>query len=332
MVSVGPWIQDPDYSTNVPIGSTQNYPVVESLGIPHFYYFEHSSAAPGWFNPDPHESVRDSVASSLNDAARVGWTPAFDGDYLPGVSSVWNQIHNQVGSMGDPSTEASAHGVTETWVAKPPLFNGYAPGSLGEFDETAIGFEWQDEPGIHLWEDSDSSDYLRPTWLTVAINPTSRLIVGSEEDVFPEGSMDITSSFEARIMAGPWGSGDEEIASRDIAPGVNGQVVLGGSPIDLTSRLLASPDGYLPIRVYSPTIVAASNSFAISVVWSYNADFFTLRLTWGLRPPIYRWVYASSPYRRSIPARGDSLAGGPTRNYPPAKAQQSGRRNVGGFW
>lgn len=53
------------------------------------------------------------------------------------------------------------------------------------------------------------------------------------------------------------------------------------------------------------------------------------------RTPAWRYVYAEPltiPYRRNIPARGDDLAGGPTRNYPPLKTGQSGRRNVGGFW
>jgi hypothetical protein len=62
-------------------------------------------------------------------------------------------------------------------------------------------------------------------------------------------------------------------------------------------------------------------------------------IVYTVRPPRRRWLIreyitavASIPYRRIIPARGDGLAGGARRTYPPIKAQQSGKRNVGGYW
>ncbi len=53
--------------------------------------------------------------------------------------------------------------------------------------------------------------------------------------------------------------------------------------------------------------------------------------TYKFNTPNWRWVLDSSPYRRTT-GRTDNLAGGPTRNYPPSKAMQSGNRTSGGHW
>lgn len=69
--------------------------------------------------------------------------------------------------------------------------------------------------------------------------------------------------------------------------------------------------------------------FLQSGVVSYGWIIDPPALLWTLRPPLYRWVYDTKPYRRTFPS--DAATEGARRTFPPSAAIQSSNRTSGGY-
>ena len=328
MVTYGPWIQDPDFVSVVPVPPANNFDNVIATGAPYAHYFSVEATGPDWYSEDVAGAVRTAVLSML--ASRDGWAIADPStDPSPATASLGWQTYNIQGTINEKRTDAAAQGYTETWVVTPPRFSRYPPGG-GALDESAIGFEWQDSPGPLLWADGVSgSSYLRPTWAEAALDPTTLLYAETYDD-YGTGDGPLSNSWTGEIEVGPWGAG-EIVWSSSLGPDYRGglEFPMGGDSVDLTSWV--ATEGHAELHAFSPSVLAATEPLAYTTQWSYTLTFHMLQVAWTLRPPVYRWIYDDSePYRRIFP-RDDALGAGSARNYPRPKGRSSSNRTSGGY-
>lgn len=106
-----------------------------------------------------------------------------------------------------------------------------------------------------------------------------------------------------------------------------------GEAVDLTAYLPASPGDIATI--WSRPAQAYVTSYGdIGEVGSqarvdYGWGITQLQTEWSLRPPLYRWVFDTAPYRRAFP--NDAATESARRTFPPSRAMQAGRRTSGGY-
>lgn len=122
------------------------------------------------------------------------------------------------------------------------------------------------------------------------------------------------------------------LASGFEVTGESGPTVTGtlGYDIDLTPYLDLELGGVL--YTINDSFVPNIDNTEHNQRWLYGKYLSRIRIRQTWHPPVYRWVYDSTPptYRRTFP-RDDGLAGGARRNYPPSKATQYGNRTTGGY-
>jgi len=349
MVSYGPWVQEPDYEFVVEWDSNDNSDPLVDFDLKPNTAAKGYREIPGWDS----DGARDLLPEALGDAiAEMG-----DDDYESGLPAVKGtrlsyNIETHGPGFDNPYSFATAYTHSPQWLIIPATpsnndagwrpFN-YWPGLYAGGDqvwpEGVIGIDWQDKPGPY----DPPYETLTPEWVKVMLEPTTQLVGENLDDSNSgiEANAPISGAFSSELAVRLIGSGempDTEPAvayadSDPNAPDYNrASRILGGDPVDL-SEYLTAQDGALVLFARTPGYVGQRYPHDVTVIggnprWEYGWVVDRLDLRWTLRPPVYRWVYDSIPYRRTFP-RDDSLAGGAGRNYPPSRARQTSNRTSG---
>ncbi len=319
MVSYGEWTQDVDYEQSRRYGPSDSF----------------DNRWLGQYQGQVQESeVRDGSPYVIE--------PADLADALGTALSIYTADHAFVGSGNtlDFGYDLVFPEWTSNWAARitrakwriAPAPGGYFYNALnfGHYDERAIGIQYQghDFNPATAWFGSPTPSVIQGVYLDA--DTVTLTTVG--DDTRP--TRELTESFNTNIMLNPAGG---IIAPVGEIPGMATPAsgLQGGLPsdVDLTPYL-AETDWSGDLWTETPDFVAPFDMSNVSIfgggVVRYGWLIIAPVVVYVVRPPVWRWVYASTPYRRVFP-RDDALAGGAGRNYPPSRAMQSGNRTSGGY-
>jgi hypothetical protein len=185
-------------------------------------------------------------------------------------------------------------------------------------------------------------------WLPIA-DPTALLLEITHEPAIGNGVAELASRATVNHQ---WGSGAVEFdvvtglsvavgAPRTLAASEDDSVAQSiapcpGSPVTYEVEVtdLSTSPPYTGLLGGFATVVLGGGAGLVSM--DDNETFtaspgVTFGGTYTIRPPRFRWIFATQPFRRTSP-RDDALAGGAQRTWPPSKAYQAGRRTSGGIF
>lgn len=319
MVTYGPWIQDPNFNGS-PAAS---------------FHINQAKAVTETDYQDPPRIVEAAdlvlAATNTDSAARAGVeNPAFFNEW--GMAYSWSyQLSVGLGWK----TGWVAASAKRTLTFGPGQYI-YRPDDYGLHDPTAIGIDWIDQP--YDPEDPFAGDGGEQVALTLL--KTTR-VSGWWDDTTTPGNTELSTAGSVPVtrlvVEDP--TGFEALLMDVPPPEVTGGLAeaylseFTADHIDLTPHVIGHGwVGKLKMHV-QPTYYEPKGDLAelgggglVRYGWGFdNIQFFAT-----CRPPLYRWVYEGTPYRRNLP-RDDALAGGAGRNFPSSKAMQSGRRTSGGY-
>lgn len=333
MVSYGDWRQDDDYTLPVEVVQQSNpSPTVQALE-PY-----------GWGESEIRERTDDYYVITGGDIADVttraislsveGGSPW---GAAPGVSNSWGY------RFGDDFTikvsEWSATVQSTEWHinARPGGFE-YYPSFYGPGDPDAIGLEFEDGPP---YDPGNPFPWAPAPEVGLSLSAGTLLATRAGDDSAPTGELDTGWTTDIRVICNPAPGVEvnELVAERDN----NGILNTGNSmyrePLGVDVDLAAMEAYGWDFRIYAETRTvigphhlpeAGDSVFGAFGVVTYGWNLDRLAVVWIVRPPRYRFVYDTVPYRR-LTQRGDGLAGGARRIHPRPKSIQGSNRRGGGF-
>lgn len=335
MVSYGPWTQDPDYDSVVLWEADDRRRTLVAMGWPtqsqgQFSEEEIVEDGPP-FPTTPYEHMGDLLSNALV----ADDTP----DPIGTLSSGQNLLsYNTSIILLDYAGGASA--IASASIA--PVVPG-VPDVVAPQRWRPHTFYPEDEPddAVDIEYEGDNPTGI-PEWLAVEIDPTTTLTGIIHEEISGTYSLDqdaVSRTFTSEIRTDTSWPGPQNGTQVDVMETLPGDYTPVGSQhvrnlghaVTLTPYVPAGDSGAL-VWIRTPDYVESSippDGSGGSWDWYYGWGFNGLRLRWTLRPPRYRWVYDTAPYRRTSP--NDAAVEGARRNFPPSKAAQSGRRTSGGY-
>lgn len=312
MVAYGPWTQDADYVRNWNLDTFDADDYTQEIA-------EVGDETP-YQNPPYQITEADVVGAFAGTQSQL----AFKGGWVEYLTSGYSLIFPNWQSGWEAKTWARTFPFTNReHQYNPPNFGSTPP-------ENAIGIDYENQP-------YDPED---PWGWAVAENLALRLTSATEfegqfEDGRVLGGQPLPWASSSKVMLSVNGDAAEEVAEIDgpsfsTAPNWFTQTL--DTPIDLTAYGALEPGWHASMYTFTQTAhVGGDPGYPEETLTSFGWLLNDLRFEADVRPPLYRWVYATAPYRRTS-HRNDNLAGGPGRNYPPSRGQQTGKRNAGGYW
>jgi hypothetical protein len=313
MVSYGPWVQDPDY---MPVWTI-------TTNDPDSYVNEivQTGAETPYQNPAYQISV-DDITDAFDGAQSA---LAHKGGWVESLASAYNLVFPNWKSGWTARVWARTFPFTNREHMYHPLNQGVIPPA------SAVGLAFENHP----YNPEDPWGFI--TW-DVAQNLALRLrstteLEGQFEDGRVLGGEPLPWSSSSNLMLSVAGAAAaEEVGSfsgPSFSTSPNWYIRTLGVSIDLTVHGALEPGWSANLYTHTPAArVGGDPGFPESTVTSFGWLLNDLRFEADVRPPRYRWVYDSAPYRRTFP-RDDGLAGGAGRTYPPSRAIQTSNRTSG---
>lgn len=323
MVSYGPWQQDPDLLQFNTLNQFSGNDPVD--GLPVFDYGASSVMNESGYQDPVFPLNREIVKAAVAAASPIG--PAGDGG--PGSAPMWGTQYSWNYLLSHPEWDtfwgaASTH---RAFRVVPGTFP-YSPVSEGFWEPGAIGIDYETQP----YDPGNPWASGLGVTLTRGISSTTTQLGGRWSD---SGDPAVVPAASSAIMLQVVGAEVPQQIGSVPPPLTAGfaidQHVALGAPIDLTgySGFLES-GGWIwtrqPVIPDSVTDPAPYSSGTLEYGWGFEY----LRIDSVVRPPLWRWVFDTEPYRRIFP-RDDGLAGGTPRTWPPSKSVQAGNRTSGGY-
>lgn len=312
MVSFGAWTQDADFHVFSTVNTTraENYTQVIA---------ETGQETP--FQDPVYPITVDDLNDAFNDAQKL---LDFKGAWVEYLSSGYNlSFPNWKSSWGVRIWSRRMHIGRREELYNPPLYGSDPP-------EGVIGIDYENKP-------YDPED---PWGWAVAEVQTFHLGVesnyeGQFEDGRVGGGEPLPWSVDSFLYVTPAGGTGVPIATVGSPPNDTANNWVEKS---FSEAIDMAPYGALESAGWTADLHTVTSSLVVGGNPAPYADTFSrygwmvnsIRLNRWVRPPLYRWVYATTPYRRTYP-RDDALAGGARRTYPPSKATQTGNRTTGGY-
>lgn len=323
MVTYGDWRQDPDYTSNdsAVAGST---PSAFSAVVFDGYGIHTANQEDVRTSPEPYYPVNANDMAVLLAQARSG----------AGTDQILTLggVHVGFGYMPDPHptlvTRQTVSVARPAFTIRPrPGGHWYNPPNYGYGDPNAIGIEYEGQP--YNPDEPFASGPAVAVGLT--IRDTTALEAPDFDTTNPDGEIFGTYDTQLRVDYGGVFDLGTSLPS-DLVPlpagGTRPRQATLGMALDLT----ALRDHGWAANVWTDTatlVMPAVTSGGVGSV-EYGWSIERLHIAWTVRPPVYRYVYGSTPYRRTYP-RDDGLAGGAGRNYPAPRSAQGSNRIVGGY-
>jgi len=327
MVSYGPWRQDPDFE--------QSSTYTEDATFDNRYLGDDGGGGwtdNGWSASGYQVTQGDLEAAFLGAMEGHDEVPDFGIDH--GVEYGYGQQARVV-----PEEYLANWGalyMRAKWRIAPDV-SGYSywPPNYGHFDPDAVAIQYEGFAPVPVSLSGAASI------VGVALDGLTQIItrVGDSTDTGGEVDEGLSDPWDTKIMVRPLGyEGDPVIAHAIAGFGSptwpNALTTTLGADLDLTNLLGEfgwSGDVWTdtPIFVtprYMPETGEEVASGDVKYGWLLKAP----QVTYLVRPPRYRWVYESDPYRRIFP-RDDALGAGSNRTFPPSKAIQSSNRTSGSY-
>lgn len=326
MVTYGPWQEDPNY--------TQLATYFWDATFDNRFLGDDGGLAEADYGPagSPRLTTLTDLENSLLVAkAGHGDVPALQLDH--GVEYGYGQDHTII-----PEEYWSSWGATYQrgrWrIAPSPDGYFYNPPNHGHFDPDAIALQFEgQEPGP---TNLSAATTIQGVSLDALTQITTR--VGDSTDTSGEAYEDLSGPWETDVVVQPDGSMSQSVV-RMISGFVestehNSLTTTLGTTIDLTELLSGTGwtgDLWTETAAFvMPRYMPSSGDEVASGEVRYGWMLSRPQVTYTVKPPLYRWVYPSTPYRR-ISQRGDALAGGARRIHPRPKTIQSSNRRAGGI-
>jgi hypothetical protein len=239
------------------------------------------------------------------------------------------------------TAEWSARAFDIRWQVSPPPEGFFFSEGVAD-PEDAIGIQYEGRP----WDPADPWSHdvdtnLGPEFIVGATLGTGSFtdqteLRGDFEDdsgqIDGYAADDLTQTSITHIMAE--GATLETVATVEVDPSPGAKVVGLPAPgvFDLTDVLEAN--GWAcQLYCQTPLIPPRRPPDTVPISFGnvrYGVKLQVVQIKWQVRALRYRWVYATTPYRRIYP-RDDGLGGGAPRTYPPSKSVQLGNRTTGGY-
>lgn len=330
MVSYGPWVQDPAYEqyTTYTVDATYDNRYLGDDGG-------------GGYTDNPQSaSPRQVLLYDLEQALYVA--KAAHGDVSgQGIDHGVEVGYGQQMPTVVPPMYLSNWGATYTrarWrVAPSPDGYSYSPSSEGHFDPDAVALQFEgSDPGPTYMSGAASIEGVTIGALTTIItrvgdsSPTNGLVPGDLSD----------GSWQTDVVLHPDGGSDtvlHRVSGFAQTTEANTYTTTLGTNIDVTA-LLASAGWSGELWTETPAVILPrkmpeSATEVASGIVRYGWLLLRPRISYMVKPPRYRWVYADDgppSYRRIFP-RADGLGGGAPRNWPRPKSIQASNRTSGGY-
>lgn len=332
MVTYGPWIQDPDYLQYQTVSQSSGNDYAD--GMPLFGYGLKATETETPFQ-DPAYPITEQDLKRSYDVVNPN-TP--DGD-ATAVTNAWGSTYSWGYQLSLPAGVASTWGAqtARRWGRVVPHEYSYNPSNFFPRDPAAIGIDYEGAPY------DPTLQY--PLNLSGPASKVSRAISWASElrGMWRDDSRGTEAAVRpfstTEIWLLPAGTGDPikvgEVGPPDaVSDGANALVRTLDTTIDLTPWI--QEYGWAgKIWTRQPAFVPPANGPGPDSTGrvDYGWGFADLRIDTVVRPPRYRWVYATEPaesYRRIFP-RDDALGAGAARTFPRPRSAQGSNRTSGGY-
>lgn len=312
-MSVGPWVQDPDYEIVTTATTSGRWSALSGAGIATDpVYAGQYEWGPGEWVTTPEwrqpEAVIDGAASPGGEPAAARVTFSYSGGLPP------TQVTRSI-------TESAA---SPFLVAPPDSFQAsYWPPSS---PSGVIGFEWEagDESVVVSAKVSGASSAMtaRNSDLTGPPSQVGGGWTSALMSIHPDGARGL--AYADGTVLGALSDGPDWPAW---PPALGADFAIPSGDVGPEGVVLYTLTHTVPDPLHAT--VAPSVLFR-DFWWEAGTLFWTAAVAWTVRPPRYRWIFDTAPVRRCYP-RDDSLAGGAPRTYPPSRGLQAGMRTSGGY-
>lgn len=328
MPSYGPWTQDDDYTadrTYDDAGRIDKLSVIEGVNAFPNAWARHEYETDG--GPD---FVSDGVFMDLFDALL---------DNQPDIGVADNpqvtELRRNSGIITADPVVFQNYGVVAVGHSPYPICYGQEFYFPSDPPPGWVGIEWQDHPE---WQENP--------FHTGVPERIGALLLETSEMRSLGGGVETGQSYTCKVCFADWGRAQEETYYGEASNPIIGETYLLstddrttatgagdfalGYQVDLSDLIREDSDVGGVLYTINEVFVPASGTPTYDMSWNYGVRFLRPKVRETYRPPVYRWVFDTEPYRQ-VWNRDDGLAGGAGQVWPRSKAVQSGNQVFGGI-